>query len=35
MLMHQGVPAFAAFFGVEPKVTPALRRHLEAALGAR
>jgi shikimate dehydrogenase len=32
MLMHQGVPAFAAFFGVEPKVTPALRRHLEEAL---
>jgi shikimate dehydrogenase len=35
MLMHQGVPAFHAFFGVEPKVTPALRRHLEAALHAR
>jgi len=32
MLMHQAVPAFAAFFGVEPKVTPALRRHLEEAL---
>lgn len=35
MLMHQGVPAFQAFFGVEPKVTPALRRHLEDALRAR
>jgi shikimate dehydrogenase len=35
MLMHQGVPAFAAFFGVEPKVTPALRAHLEEALRAR
>ena len=35
MLMHQGVPAFHAFFGVEPKVTPALRKHLEEALRAR
>jgi shikimate dehydrogenase len=35
MLMHQGVPAFHAFFGIEPKVTPALRRHLEEALSAR
>jgi shikimate dehydrogenase len=35
MLMHQGVPAFTAFFGVEPKVTPALRAHLEEALRAR
>jgi shikimate dehydrogenase len=35
MLMHQGVPAFNAFFGVEPKVTPALRAHLEEALRAR
>jgi shikimate dehydrogenase len=33
MLMHQAVPAFAAFFGVEPKVAPALRRVLEEALG--
>jgi shikimate dehydrogenase len=32
MLMHQAVPAFEAFFGVTPKVTPALRRHLEDAL---
>ena len=35
MLMHQGVPAFEAFFGVAPKVTPALRAHLEEALRAR
>ncbi len=33
MLMHQAVPAFEAFFGQRPKVTPALRRELEAALG--
>ena len=32
MLMHQAVPAFEAFFGATPKVTPALRRHLEEAL---
>ncbi len=32
MLMHQAVPAFRAFYGVEPKVTPALRRALEEAL---
>lgn len=32
MLMHQAVPSFAAFFGVTPKVTPALRRELEKAL---
>ncbi len=35
MLMHQGVPAFEAFFGVAPQVTPALRAHLEEALRAR
>jgi shikimate dehydrogenase len=33
MLMHQAVPAFKAFFGVEPKVTAQLRRVLEEALG--
>lgn len=33
MLMHQAVPSFHAFYGVEPKVTPALRRVLEDALG--
>jgi shikimate dehydrogenase len=32
MLMHQAVPSFAAFFGVTPKVTPALRLELEKAL---
>ena len=35
MLMHQGVPAFEAFFGVKPAVTPELRAHLEEALRAR
>lgn len=33
MLMHQAVPAFAAFYGMTPKVTPALRHELEKALG--
>ncbi|HEY5347979.1 MAG TPA: shikimate dehydrogenase [Rhizomicrobium sp.] len=33
MLMHQAVPSFRAFFGIEPKVTPALRKLLEDALG--
>jgi shikimate dehydrogenase len=32
MLMHQAVPAFEAFFGVRPQVTPALRKLLEGAL---
>jgi len=32
MLMHQAVPSFAAFFGLTPKVTPALRVELEKAL---
>lgn len=32
MLMHQAVPAFEAFFGVRPEVTPALRKELEGAL---
>lgn len=32
MLMHQAVPAFEAFFGVRPAVTPDLRRALEEAL---
>jgi shikimate dehydrogenase len=35
MLMHQGVPAFQAFFGTQPKVTAALRSYLEAALGGK
>ena len=34
MLMHQGVPAFEAFFGATPKVTPALRKNLEEALNS-
>ena len=33
MLMHQAVPAFAAWFGVTPKVTPELRAELVRALG--
>jgi shikimate dehydrogenase len=33
MLMHQAAPAFAAWFGVPPKVTPELRAELERALG--
>jgi shikimate dehydrogenase len=32
MLMHQAVPAFEAFFGVKPHVSPALRAELEQAL---
>jgi shikimate 5-dehydrogenase len=32
MLMHQAAPAFAAFFGVLPEVTPLLRTELEEAL---
>lgn len=32
MLMHQAVPAFEAFFGKAPSVSPALRQHLEEAL---
>ncbi len=34
MLLHQAVPGFAAWFGVTPKVTPALRAHLLAQMGA-
>jgi shikimate dehydrogenase len=33
MLMHQAVPAFAAWFGVTPKVTHQLRAELERTLG--
>ncbi|MDE3116870.1 MAG: shikimate dehydrogenase [Pseudomonadota bacterium] len=32
MLLHQAVPAFAAFYGVTPLVTPSLRAELEKAL---
>jgi shikimate dehydrogenase len=35
MLMHQAVPSFEAFFGVRPKVTPALREALVKVLSAR
>ena len=35
MLMHQAAPSFEAFFGVRPKVTPALREALVKVLGAR
>ena len=34
MLMHQAVPAFEAFFGVRPRVTPQLRALLEQALAS-
>ncbi|HWA30364.1 MAG TPA: shikimate dehydrogenase, partial [Rhizomicrobium sp.] len=32
MLMHQAVPAFEAFYGERPQVTPALRSELKKAL---
>lgn len=32
MLLHQAVPSFAAFYGIGPKVTPALRQTLLKAL---
>ena len=32
MLMHQAVPAFEAFYGERPQVTPALRTELKKAL---
>lgn len=32
MLMHQAVPAFESFYGIRPRVTPALRADLEQAL---
>lgn len=32
MLLHQAVPAFKAWFGIEPKVTPALRAYMLEAL---
>lgn len=34
MLMHQAVPSFEVFFGVRPRVTESLRRHLEQLLHA-
>lgn len=35
MLLHQARPGFAAWFGVEPSVTPALRAHLVSILEGR
>jgi shikimate dehydrogenase len=32
MLLHQGRPAWKAWFGVEPKVTPELRAKIEATI---
>jgi shikimate dehydrogenase len=32
MLLHQGVPAWKAWFGIEPKVTAELRMRIEATL---
>ena len=32
MLLHQGIPAWRAWFGIEPKVTPELRAKIEASL---
>ncbi len=34
MLLHQARPAFHAWYGVDPEVTPALRRDLERALAS-
>lgn len=33
MLLHQARPAFAAWFGVMPEITPELRRTVEATIG--
>jgi shikimate dehydrogenase len=32
MLLHQGIPAWQAWFGFSPKVTPELRALIEATL---
>jgi shikimate dehydrogenase len=32
MLLHQGIPAWQAWFGISPKVTPELRALIEATL---
>jgi shikimate dehydrogenase len=34
MLLHQAVPGFERWFGVRPEVTPELRAHVAASLGA-
>ena len=35
MLLHQAQPGFAAWFGVQPQVTPELRAHLVALMKAQ
>jgi shikimate dehydrogenase len=35
MLLHQAVPGFERWFGIRPKVTPALRSRVAADLGAK
>ncbi len=35
MLLHQAVPGFERWFGVRPEVTPELRAHVIASLGAK
>jgi shikimate dehydrogenase len=35
MLLHQARPGFAAWFGVEPTVSPGLRAHLVSILEGR
>ena len=34
MLLHQAAPGFERWFGVRPEVTPALKAHVAASLGA-
>jgi shikimate dehydrogenase len=34
MLLHQAVPGFERWFGVRPEVTPELKAHVAASLGA-
>ena len=35
MLLHQAVPGFERWFGVRPQVTPELKAHVAATLGAK
>jgi len=35
MLLHQAVPGFERWFGVRPEVTPELKAHVAATLGAK
>jgi shikimate dehydrogenase len=35
MLLHQAVPSFERWFGIRPEVTPELRAHVAASLGAK